>query len=75
VAQLICMLPADALPDLALSYHLLLSALPVLAPAAGSNANKEEPRFVNALVSLSFLAPSSCALRCNNRTMTWIGGW
>ena len=50
MSQLIRVLPADALPDLALFYHLLLSALPVLTPAAGSRPDKEEPRFVNALV-------------------------
>ena len=53
VSQLIQLLPAEALPDLALFYHLLLSALPILAPAAGSRADKEEPRFVNALVCIA----------------------
>ena len=61
MAQLIRTLPGDSLPDLALFYHLLLSALPVLAPAAGSRADKEEPRFVNALVRGMLLALSSCS--------------
>ena len=49
VSQLIAHLPADQLPDLVLFYHQLLGALPALAPA-GSDCNKEEQRFVNALV-------------------------
>ena len=50
VSQLIARLPAGRLPDLALLYHRLLSALPALAPATAGQGSKEEQRFVNALV-------------------------
>ena len=50
VTQLLTGLPADQLPLVAHLYHLILSSLPVLAPATGCQADKEEPRFVNALV-------------------------
>ncbi|CAL8465528.1 g5064 [Coccomyxa elongata] len=49
VTQLLAALPEDQLPLLVHLYHLLLSALPALAPATGSRADKEEQRFVNAL--------------------------
>ena len=50
VSQLLAVLPDDQLPLLAHLYHLLLSALPALAPASASHSDKEEQRFVNALV-------------------------
>ena len=55
VMQLLSGLPANQLPLLAHLYHLLLSSLPILAPATGCQADKEEPRFVNALVRTPFI--------------------
>lgn len=48
--QLLQRLPKEDLPTLCLLYWRLLAALPDLAPACGSTAQKEEARFVNALV-------------------------
>lgn len=54
MTQLLSGLKADQLPLLAHLYHLLLASLPVLAPATGCRADKEEPRLVNALVRYIF---------------------
>ena len=49
-AQLLQQLPREDLPLLCLLYWRLLAALPDLAPACGLSAQKEEARYVNALV-------------------------
>ena len=49
-AQLLQQLPKEDLPLLCLLYWRLLAALPDLAPACGLSAQKEEARYVNALV-------------------------
>lgn len=54
MTQLLSGLKPDQLPLLAHLYHLLLASLPVLAPATGCRADKEEARLVNALVRSSF---------------------
>lgn len=51
VSQLLTGLPADEVSSVAHLYHLLLTALPVLARSCGTSKEQEEPRFVNALVS------------------------
>ena len=62
VSQLLAVLPDDQLPLLAHLYHLLLSALPALAPATASRPEKEEQRFVNALVHTFCPTPSKFCL-------------
>ena len=49
-AQLLQQLPREDLPLLCLLYWRLLAALPDLAPACGLTTQKEEARYVNALV-------------------------
>ena len=49
-AQLLQQLPKEDLPLLCLLYWRLLAALPDLAPACGLTTQKEEARYVNALV-------------------------
>ena len=57
-AQLLQQLPREGLPLLCLLYWRLLAALPDLAPACGLSAQKEEARYVNALVrAKSLLQP------------------
>ena len=53
-AQLLQQLPREDLPLLCLLYWRLLAALPDLAPACGLSAQKEEARYVNALVRTRF---------------------
>ncbi|KAK9903317.1 hypothetical protein WJX75_002686 [Coccomyxa subellipsoidea] len=57
VTQLLSGLKPDQLPLLAHLYHLLLASLPVLAPATGCRADKEEARLVNALAMGSSVLP------------------
>ena len=55
-AQLLQQLPKEDMPLLCLLYWRLLAALPDLAPACGVSAQKEEARFVNALVGARLLS-------------------
>ncbi len=56
-AQLLQQLPKEDLPLLCLLYWRLLAALPDLAPACGLTAQKEEARYVNALVRARTASP------------------
>ena len=72
-AQLLQQLPKEDLPLLCLLYWRLLAALPDLAPACGVSAQKEEARYVNALVRARTLPPLlSPPFRCPTQLRPWV---